>query len=122
MKKILPIDVLKHSFAIHRDLSVSTPEHQPGPPVRIDGMSVGIITMTHDAPHNGEMHPDGDEILYVISGALRVIGDSAPDSPLELRAGDACIIKQGEWHKVHVLDKTQMLHITAGPNGDHRPL
>jgi quercetin dioxygenase-like cupin family protein len=39
-------------------------------------MTVGIITIENDAPHRGEVHPDGDEILYVISGRLQVIGES----------------------------------------------
>jgi hypothetical protein len=31
-------------------------------------------------------------------------------------------VPKGEWHRVHVLEKTQLIHITPGPNGDHRPL
>ena len=27
--------------------------------------------MEHSAPHEGEVHPDGDEILYVISGKVK---------------------------------------------------
>jgi hypothetical protein len=42
------------------------------PPVRIDGYSVGAPTLTGDAPHDGEMHPDGDELLYMVSGAVTV--------------------------------------------------
>ena len=122
MNKIIPVDVSRFSFNINRDLSVTLCERKPGPPERIDGMSAGIVTMEHDAPHGGEVHPDGDEILYVISGKLRVTGDSAPDESLELLPGDACIVARGEWHRVHVLEKTQLLHITPGPNGDHRPL
>jgi len=90
--------------------------------MRIDGMTAGIVTMEHNSPHGGEVHPDGDEILYVISGRLRVTGDSSPAEPLELGAGDSCIVKKGEWHNVDVLESTQLLHITPGPGGDHRPL
>ena len=121
MDKIIPVDISGCSFDIHRDLSVSTRTRKPGPPERIDGMTMGIIAMEHDAPHGGEVHPDGDEILYVISGRLRVTGDSAPEA-LELGPGDACIVKKGEWHKVSVLEKTRFIHVTPGPNGDHRPL
>ena len=99
---------------------MSPRERKPGPPARIDGMTAGVVTMENSAPHGGEVHPDGDEILYVISGKVRVTGDSAPDSPLELTAGESCIVKAGEWHKVDVIEKTQLLHITPGPNGDHR--
>lgn len=122
MSKITPVDVSRYSIDIHRDLSVSTRPRKPGPPERIDGMTVGIVTMNHDAPHGGEVHPDGDEILYVISGKLRVTGDSEPNAAIELGAGDACIVQKGEWHRVSILEPTQLIHITPGPNGEHRPL
>ena len=109
-------------FDIKRDLSVSVRTSKPGLPERIDGMTVGLTTMEHDAPHGGEIHPDGDEILIVISGRLRIIGESEPDAAVEIGAGEACIVRQGEWHRVHVLEPTQLVHITPGPNGDHRPL
>jgi len=119
---LIPIDTLTHSFDISADLSVTAHERQSGPPQRFDGMTVGIVTMDSDAPHGGEMHPDGDEILYVISGKLRVITESSPAQPLLLNTGGACIVKKGEWHKVQVLETTQLMHITPGPNGDYRPL
>lgn len=121
MKKIIAVDASRFSFNIGRDLSVYAAERKPGPPERMDGMTVGILTMEENAPHGGEVHLDGDEILYVISGGLRLTGDSSPEESLELGPGDACIVEKGEWHKVEVLGKTQLLHITPGPNGDHRP-
>ena len=121
MKKVTPVDTSTFSFLIGRDLSVTAIERQDGPPVRMDGMTVGIITMEEDAPHGGEVHPDGDEILYVISGALSITSDSNPGESLNLGPGDACIVAKDEWHRVHVLEKTQLLHMTPGPNGDHRP-
>jgi quercetin dioxygenase-like cupin family protein len=113
------VDPTRFSFDVHRDLSITARERQPGPPLRIDGFTVGIVTMAHDAPHGGEVHPDGDEVLYVISGRVRVRGDSMAE-PLEVGAGGACIIRKGEWHKVDVLEPTQLVHITPGPHGDHR--
>jgi mannose-6-phosphate isomerase-like protein (cupin superfamily) len=122
MNRIVPVDASRYLFDIHRDLSVTTREHRPGPPVRIDGMTVGIVTIVDDPPHRGEIHPDGDEILYVVSGKISVAGESDPTMILELGAGEACIVRKGEWHLVHVLEKTQLIHITPGPNGDYRPL
>jgi len=121
MNKITPVDASAFSFLIGPDLSVTAVKRTEGPPIRMDGMTVGIITMEHDAPHGGEVHPDGDEVLYVISGALRLTSDSNPGESLKLGPGDACIVAKGEWHRVHVLEKTQLLHMTPGPNGDHRP-
>ena len=76
--------------------------------------------MQQSAPHGGELHPDGDEILYVISGKVRVVGDTSP--ALELGPGEACIVRAGEWHRVEVLAPVQLMHITPGPNDEHRPL
>jgi hypothetical protein len=60
----------------------------PGPPKRIDGYTVGVIpNLEGPAPHRGEVHPDGDELLYLVSGAIEVILDdgdehsSAPRQP-----------------------------------------
>lgn len=119
MAKVIPVDPSQYLFDIDRNLAVSARQRKPGPPGRIDGMTVGIITIEGDAPHGGEMHPDGDEILYVISGQLRVVGDSS--GSLVLGPGSACIVQKGEWHRVELLEKAQLLHITPGPNGDHRP-
>jgi mannose-6-phosphate isomerase-like protein (cupin superfamily) len=121
VSKIDRVDIGKNVLDIHRDLSIAPRAKKWGPPERIDGMTVGIDMITADPPHGGEVHPDGDEILYVISGRFRVVGDSAPDAPLELLPGDACIVRKGEWHLVNMLEPGQLLHITPGPRGDHRP-
>ncbi len=122
MDKIVPVDVGRFALDIHRDLSVSPRAHKHGPPERIDGMTVGFVSVTGESPHNGEMHPDGDEILYVISGKLRVIGESDPGAAIDLGPGDACIVRRGEWHQIKTLQPSQLLHTTPGPRGDFRPL
>jgi len=122
MTMIAPIDVTRFVLDLHRDFSVTTRARKPGPPERIDAMTIGFVSVTGDAPHNGEVHPDGDEILYVISAKLRVVGESDPDAPVDLGQGEACIVRRGEWHRVTMLEPAQLLHITPGPSGDHRPL
>ena len=86
MNKVSAVDVSRHLLHIHRDLSVSTSVRKPVPPKRIDGMTIGVGTITSDAlpPHKGEVHPDGDEIIYVISGRLRIIGESDPTAAVEV--------------------------------------
>lgn len=115
------IDVDEEILDIGRDLSVSSRLRKPGPPDRIDGMSMGIVTFEQDSPHGGERHPDGDEILYVISGELIVHADRL-DEPLRVPEGQACIIKKGEWHRVSAEKATRIVHVTPGPRGDARPL
>jgi quercetin dioxygenase-like cupin family protein len=87
-------------------------------------MTMGIVPLSLDAPppHAGEVHPDGDEILYVISGRVRVTGETDPAAAIELGPGEACIVRKGEWHLVSVLEQGQLIHITPGPHGDYRPL
>ena len=45
VNKITRIDASRCVFDIHRDLSVSARASKPGPPERIDGMTIGIVTM-----------------------------------------------------------------------------
>jgi mannose-6-phosphate isomerase-like protein (cupin superfamily) len=94
-----------------------------GPPRRIDGFSVGAPIITHDPPHAGEMHPDGDELLVVVSGRFNVTLElDAENREIEMRAGAALVVPRGVWHVVAVQEPGQLVHITPGPGGDHRPL
>ena len=122
MDQIVPVDVTRFVLDLRRDLSVTSRATKRGPPDRIDGVTIGFVSVTQDAPHKGEVHPDGDEILYVISGRLHVIGESEPNKVIDLGPGDACIVRKGEWHRVIMVEPAQLMHITPGPRGDHRPL
>ena len=100
-----------------------------GPPVRIDGFTVGAPLMTRSAPHRGELHPDGDELLFVISGGVDVIleeGGDEHNAGVErveaVRAGQAFVVPKGVWHRVEVREPSRLVHITPGPGGGHRPL
>jgi len=99
-------------------------EQQPGrPPRRIDGVTIGAPRITGDAPHGGEMHPDGDELLYLIAGAVTVLLElDDGDRLVDLSKGDAIVVPKGVWHKITMRQPGQLLHITPGPNGDARPL
>jgi quercetin dioxygenase-like cupin family protein len=120
-KLVTLIDPDTHILDIHRGLSVAVRRRKPGPPERIDGMSVGIVTVEGEGPHNGEMHPDGDEILYVISGELTVHADCL-DAPLAVPAGKAVVMPRGEWHKLTAPEgaRCRIVHITPGPGGEAR--
>lgn len=41
---------------------------------------------------------------------------------LELRPGQAVVVPQGVWHRVLLNEPSQLVHITPGPGGQHRPL
>src|SRR5436190_11258570 len=98
-------------------------EQRGGPPQRIDGFTVGAPELTGDSPHDGEMHPDGDELLYLISGAATVTLELADgDRLVDLGAGDAVVVPKGVWHRITMREPGRLIHITPGPNGDARPL
>jgi mannose-6-phosphate isomerase-like protein (cupin superfamily) len=98
------------------------------PPVRLDGFTVGAPFMTQNAPHRGELHPDGDELLYLISGRVDVILDDGDaervgtEHVTTLQPGEAFIVPKGIWHRVDVLEPSHFVHITPGPGSGHRPL
>ena len=121
MRELIPVNTSTHCLDIHRNLSITPRRLEPGPPRRIDGMTLGIVDMDRDAPHGGEMHPDGDEVLCVLSGRISVTTNDTP-SPLTFEPGDVCIVPRGAWHRVHILEPARLLHLTPGPGGSHRPL
>jgi mannose-6-phosphate isomerase-like protein (cupin superfamily) len=99
-------------------------EQQNGrPPQRIDGFTVGAPMLTGDAPHAGEMHPDGDELLFLVSGAITVrLELPGGDRTIDMGPGEALVVPKGVWHLVHLREPGTLVHITPGPHGDHRPL
>jgi mannose-6-phosphate isomerase-like protein (cupin superfamily) len=95
----------------------------PGPPKRVAGLTLGMPAMSRDAPHGGEMHPDGDELLVVLSGRVQISLELPEgESRVDLAPGQALVVPRGIWHNVHLLEESRLLHLTPGPGGDHRPL
>lgn len=99
-------------------------DQEPGQrPHRIDGLTIGAPLVIGDAPHDGEVHPDGDELLYLVSGAMSLrLEYPEGDVEVELHAGEAVVVPQGVWHKLTLREPGQLLHITPGPGGHARPL
>ena len=81
-----------------------------------------VATVTENAPHDGEMHSDGDEVLYLISGRVRVTLETAAVEELEMQPGDGLIVPKGVWHRVDVLEPCQIMYVTPGPHSEFRPL
>src|SRR5262249_22907916 len=76
-------------------------EWHSGPPPRIDGSTVGAPYLTGNPPHNGELHPDADELLFLVSGRVLVYLE-LPDGEqnVEVNAGQALVVPRGVWHKI----------------------
>lgn len=70
-----------------------------------------------------EVHPEGDEVVYLLAGAVDLVLDE-PDGErvLELRGRAAVIVPKGVWHTARVHEPGDVLHITAGDGTRHRPV
>jgi mannose-6-phosphate isomerase-like protein (cupin superfamily) len=87
---------------------------------RLAGVTVNILEMKSDAPHNGEMHPDGDEVIYVLEGRFSVrLGLDNP-TYLEVAAGQGVVIPKGVWHKIHILAPCRLVTVVPGPGFEYK--
>ena len=69
-----------------------------------------------------EIHPDGDEIVVLLSGAVDLVLDlPSGQRTVELRDRGAAIVPGGVWHTADVLAPSEALHITRGAGTTHRP-
>jgi mannose-6-phosphate isomerase-like protein (cupin superfamily) len=89
---------------------------------RVDGRLMGVFPLTGDMTH-WEMHPAGDELLYLLSGAADIVLEEAEgERRIVLRAKEACIVPKGAWHRIIVRAPGELMFITAGEGTQHRPL
>lgn len=116
------VDISTRVIGIRRDLRAEAHSELPDPGVPVDGMTFGVAHMAENAPHGGERHPDGDELLYLVSGRARIVFTDSDDPDTELRAGDAVIVKKGLWHRVDILEPCHIVYLTPGPNNEVRPV
>ena len=71
---------------------------------------------------NWEMHPAGDEILFMLEGKAAFVLE-LPDGlkKIDLNAGRLLVIPKGVWHTAKVSEASRLLAITAGQGTQHRP-
>ena len=122
MTKTPLFDLAQQNVGVLRDGAIALLEHTRPPP-RVNGLSIGVAVMNHPAPHGGERHADGDELLYLIAGSATLVLER-PDGHerIELAAGGACVVPRGLWHRVIPHGEMTLLYATPGPNTERRPL
>ena len=86
-----------------------------------------LVTLFHiqstDEWVHWEMHPAGDEIVCLLSGAIDLIlQEREREWSLELRARTAGIIPRGVWHRAIVHTPSDVLFITRGAGTQLRPI
>ncbi len=110
------------TIGVGRDLFATLVPMQADPPIPVDGLTIGIAEMSENSPHGGEMHPDGDEVLYLIAGHVNVVFEDDAFDDVDMQPGDGLVVPKGVWHRVDILSPSKIMYATPGPGGEYRPL
>ena len=90
-----------------------------------DGRVVGLARARQPAdlhPDMWERHPEGDELLVLISGALDLVLETASGERIvELRPGSAYVVPQGDWHRFVQREPSDLLYVVRGKGTELRP-
>jgi mannose-6-phosphate isomerase-like protein (cupin superfamily) len=71
---------------------------------------------------NWEMHPNGDEFVYLLTGSIDLVLEERAGPRTEpLRASGAVLVPRGVWHTANVQVPSRVLHVTLGACTLHRP-
>lgn len=86
---------------------------------------VGLRHVCDSASVHGdhwERHPLGDEVLCLLDGRVQVVLGAAgrPERTLALHAGQALVVPQGHWHRLHIEAPGRLLFITPSQGSEHR--
>jgi hypothetical protein len=86
------------------------------------GWLVSEFEFTADWP-TWEMHPNGDELVYLLSGSVDLMLEQAQGlATLALRGMGAVVVPRGVWHTAKVMLPSRMLHVTLGGGTATRPV
>jgi quercetin dioxygenase-like cupin family protein len=114
MSHAIRFELARESVALGRDLTASVIKTSFGPHSAVDGFEIGLARLDKPPPHDGERHPDGDEILYVVAGAVDVLLETDPVQRVALEAGDGLIVPRGVWHRLEIVAPAKILYATPG--------
>ena len=99
----LPSQPLFHSFGLYR------------------GIYIGGVAMKEST--GWEMHPDGDEVLTLLSGQFDIVLDEGGvERTIALTPGQGALVPRGVWHRMVIKVPGELLFLTPGDTTEHRPL
>lgn len=82
---------------------------------------VSEFTCSADWP-NWEMHPEGDEMVYLLEGHVCLLLDMPQGrQEVPIKGRGAVLVPKGVWHTARVLAPSRMFHITMGQGTQSRP-
>jgi mannose-6-phosphate isomerase-like protein (cupin superfamily) len=68
-----------------------------------------------------ERHPNGEELVLVLSGSVVFHLDDGERRTVPLRAREGTLVPRGTWHRAEITRPTRMLFVTASPaETEHR--
>ena len=86
------------------------------------GYLMGAFRMEADSDH-WEVHPNGDEIIQLLSGAVDfVLREAGGERRIELRGQATCIVPRGVWHRIVVHAPSEIVFTTYGIGTEHEPI
>ena len=86
-----------------------------------NGRLLSVLPMNADWT-NWEMHPAGDEILFMLDGNAKFVLELADGiKEVALNAGRLLVVPKGVWHTAKVSEPARLLAITSGLGTQHRP-
>jgi mannose-6-phosphate isomerase-like protein (cupin superfamily) len=89
---------------------------------RVVGVKHGVHPSDFHADE-WEVHPAGDELLYILTGAIdAVLEEPGGERLVSLRGGQACLVPQGVWHRLILRQPSDLLFITPASGTRHRPV
>ena len=69
-----------------------------------------------------EMHPEGDEFVYLLAGRMDMLLERAGVvETIALAGNGAAVVPRGVWHTAKVHAPSRMLHVTRGAGTMQRP-
>lgn len=72
-------------------------------------------------PDECEMHPHGDELLCLLSGAVDVVLEEPSDRAVPLKAGEVFVVPRGVWHRIILREPADLLFVTPPHGTQLRP-
>lgn len=88
----------------------------------VPGYLMGAFRMDADSDH-WEVHPNGDEIIQLLSGAVDFIfREKAGERRIELRGQATCIVPRGAWHRTVVHAPSEIVFTTFGLGTQHEAI
>ena len=70
-----------------------------------------------------EMHPRGDELVYLTSGqATLILRQNSGDVAIQMRAGSGYLIPAGIWHTAHTSETCLLMVVTRGKDTQVMPV